>query len=60
MNKIYGIVFGQGTPSLQSVMKGVPDYENKSKDCECLWIMEELKKITAWLDVKEKPRLYLI
>ena len=40
MNKIYGIVFGQCTPSLQSVMKIVPYYEKKSKDCGCLWIME--------------------
>ena len=36
MNKIYGILFVQCTPSLQSVLKIVPDYENKSKYCNCL------------------------
>ena len=51
------VVFEQCTPSLQSVMKGVPEYEKKSKDCDCLWIMEELKKITAVVDVKASPRM---
>ena len=60
MNKIYGIVFGQYTPGLQSVIKVVPDYENKSKDCDCLCIMEELKKITSGVYIKENPSLYLI
>ena len=39
MNKIYGILFRQCTPSLQSVMKGVPDHENKSKNFNCSWII---------------------
>ena len=30
MNKIYGMIFGKGTPSLQSVIKRVLDYEKKS------------------------------
>ena len=34
-NKIYGVVFEQCTPSIQSLMKGVPDYKNKSKDFDC-------------------------
>ena len=59
-NKIYGIVFGQCTPSLQPVLKGVTEYENKSKDCDFLWLLEEVNKITAGVDVKEKPRLHLI
>ena len=29
MNKIYGIVFGQCTQSVQSVMKWVPEYDKK-------------------------------
>ena len=60
MNKIYEILFGQFTPSLQLVMKGVTDYKKKSKDCDCLWLMEDRKKITAGLDIKEKPRLSII
>ena len=34
MNNIYGMLFIQCNLSLQSVMKGVPDYEKKSKDCD--------------------------
>ena len=43
-NKIYEVLFVQCTPSLQSVLKGVPNHENKSKDYNCLWLMEYLKK----------------
>ena len=60
MNKIYGIVFGRCTPSLQSVMKRVTEYEKKSKDCDCFWIMEETKKITEGVDIKSNQRLNLI
>ena len=60
MNKIYGVVFGKCTPTLQSVFKVVPDYENKSNNCDCLWLMEEVNKITSGVDVKENPRMSLI
>ena len=60
MNKICGIVFGKCSPSLQSVIKGVPEYEKKSKYCNSWWIMEELRKITAVLYVKANPWLSLI
>ena len=39
MNRIYGIVFGQCTPSLQSAMKGVLDYGKKPKDSNFLQLM---------------------
>ena len=60
MNKIYGIVFGQCTLGLQSEMKEVTDYGKKSNDCDVLWLMGELNKITAGLDTKENPRMSLI
>ena len=60
MNKIYGIVFGKCTPSLQSVMKGFLDYENESKYYDCLWIMEELKKIKAGVEIKANPSMSII
>ena len=53
MNKIYGIVFEQCTPIIQSVFKGIPNYEKKSTGCDYLWIMEELNKIMAGLDAKK-------
>ena len=59
-NKIYGIVFGQCAPSLQSAPKGVRNYEKNPKDCDFFWIMEELKKIMTGVDVKANPRLSLI
>ena len=41
-------------------MKGVPEYENKSKDCDFWWLMEEPKKIMAGLDVKANLRMSII
>ena len=60
MKKIYGIVLGQCTPSLQSETKGFPEHEKKSEDCDYLWPMEELKKIMEGVDVKTSPMLCLI
>ena len=54
------VVFEQFTPSLQSLMKEVSNYEKKSKYFNCLWLMEELKKIIERVDVKSNPRLSLI
>ena len=59
MSKFYGIVFGHCNSSVQSMMKVVPYYKNTSKDFICLWIREELKKITAVVDIKANPRLSL-
>ena len=41
-------------------MKGVPDDEKKSKDCDVLWLMGELNKIAAGVDTKANPRTALI
>ena len=54
MIKIYGVVFVQVNSSLQSVFKGVPDYEKKSKDCYCLCI------IISGVYLKLNPRLFII
>ena len=59
MNKTYGMLFAQCNPSLQSVLKIVPDYEKISNYCNFLCLMEELKN-TAGLYVKMNPNLSLI
>ena len=60
MNKTYEVVFGNCTSSLQSVLKGVLEYEKKTKDCDFLWLIEELNKTTAGVYVKANLRLSLI
>ena len=52
MNTIYGIIWGQCTPGVQSVLKGNEDFPSRSKKCKSLCIMQETKKITARLGVK--------
>ena len=60
MNKIYEIVFGKCTPSCQSVLKVFHHYDKKSKYCNCLWIMEQLKKISSGVYINANSRMLLI
>ena len=52
MNKIYGIIWGQCTQELQSVLKGSEDFISKSKPLNFLWLIQDTKKITAGVAVK--------
>ena len=52
MNKLYGIIWGQCTPGLKSVLKGNEDFFYKSKKFDLLWIMQEKKNITTGMYVK--------
>ena len=40
MNKIYGIIWGQCTPGLQSVLKENEDFPSKSNSFGFLWLMQ--------------------
>ena len=39
------------------MIKGVPEYEKKSKYCNSWWIMEELRKITEGVNIKENQSM---
>jgi hypothetical protein len=55
LEKIYGIVWGQCSQSLQTVMKGDTDFKIKSSTTDCVWLLTQLKKITSGIDVKADP-----
>jgi hypothetical protein len=55
LDKIYGLVWGQCSQSLQSVMKGDVEYKEKSVAADCVWLLQNLKKITSGIDKKANP-----
>ena len=54
MNRIYGIIWGQCIPGLQSVLNWNENYPTKFKmlNFELIWLMREPNNITASIDVK--------
>ena len=50
--KAYSMVWGQYTEALQLVVKGIEEYEEKLEDLDILWLLQELKNITAALEIK--------
>ena len=52
VNKVYVLVWGQCTASLQAVIKGHEKYEEKHKRRDVLWLFGQIKTITAGIDNK--------
>ena len=60
ISKAYSLVWGQCTNALQSVVKGLDNYDEKSDDYNVIWLLTSLKKITSGVDVKANVRITLI
>ena len=58
-NKLYDIVIGQCTPPLISTIKHDAEYGIKSSDFDTLWLLKNIKKTTAGVDMKANPALTL-
>ena len=52
INKIYAIVWGQCSSSLQAVIKGHDDFEMRHKRRDVVWLFEQVKVVTAGIDNK--------
>ena len=48
--KLYGVIWGQCSPALQSELMGEPDFKEKSSAFDCIWLLGRLKLISAGLD----------
>ena len=59
LNKLCGIVIGQCTPPLRSIIKHDAEYGIKSSDFDTLWLIKNIKKTTAGVDMKVNPALTL-
>ena len=59
LSKAYSLVWGQCTNALQSVIKGLDNYDEKSDDYDVIWLLTSLKKITSGVDIKANVRVTL-
>ena len=55
INKVYAVVWGQCTSSLQAVLKGNGDFETRHKKRDVLWLFGQIKIVTAGIDSKSNP-----
>jgi hypothetical protein len=56
MDKVYGLVKGQCTMSLCTVVKQDPEYDKKNDEHDVLWLLTKLKEVTCGLDTKSNKR----
>ena len=47
VTKIFALVWGQCSDGLQAILKASPDYDQKSKLYDAVWLLKECKKILA-------------
>ena len=59
LKKVYNLVYGNCTDSVQTMLKADSDYEDKSKDFDHAWIFNKVKTIVAGLDKKLNLRVTL-
>ena len=59
VRKIYGLVKGQCSHSLKTILKQEKEYEVKDRDQDILWLMKTLKALTSGLDNKSNKRYNL-
>ena len=50
MEKIYGLVWGQCSTTLQSYIKEISNLEEQSAALDTIWLLTELKKATSGID----------
>jgi hypothetical protein len=48
--KLYGVIWGQCSPALQSELTGDTDFKEKSSVFDCIWVLQKIKLISAGLD----------
>ena len=48
--KMFGLVWGQCTPKLREDIMGMKEYQEKSSEYNCLWLLENLKTAVSGAD----------
>jgi len=56
---LHGVIIGQCTLALQSMINGNLEYEAKSGAFDALWLLTRIKLTTAGVDLKANPSLWL-
>ena len=47
LSKLYGLIWGQCTPKLKEDVMGMDEYEVKSNEYACLWLLEKVKATSS-------------
>ena len=56
VNKIWGLIMGQCSTALSSVVENSSDFRTSDKKNDILWLLNEVKQITSGLDMKCNKR----
>ena len=59
IHRVYAIILGKFTQALRSTLKGDPEYVAKSEMFVILWLLLQLKKMTAGVNAKANQVLVL-
>jgi hypothetical protein len=52
LRAIFSIIWGQCAPLMQSKLESIADYDLKSVDCDCCWLLKETQGITHCFEGK--------
>ena len=58
--KLWGVIWGQCSPALQTEIKGNDDYLGESSKYNCVWLLEKLKLAAAGVDRTVSPYQALV
>ena len=59
MTKLYSLILGSCTDSVQILLKAQDKYEQMSKDFNCIWLLKKVKIIVPGINMKISPRVLL-
>ena len=52
---VHTIIWGQASPTVQTKIKSVKEYEAKADTYDCLWLLKQIKAITMNYESKRTP-----
>ena len=59
LKKLYGLVFGDFTESVQTMIRTDSEHDEKAKVFDHAWLLQKLKTIVSSLDAKVNSRVSL-
>ena len=59
IEKVFGLIWGQCSSSLQAYIKGLSEYEEKCDVFDVAWLLRELRKASSGIDNKMNPYITL-
>ena len=60
LDKLYGIVKGQCSSAIISILNNDDEFEDKDEECDAIWLLTKVQEISAGLDAKANKRVNLI